>query len=66
MCYTLNNNNNLCTKTITKHDEVMYSYEYFNQFPISRAPVAQSVATRAVNPGVVSSNPGSANFLSED
>ena len=32
----------------------------------SRAPVAQSVATRAVNPGVVSSNPGSANFLSED
>ena len=32
----------------------------------SRAPVAQSVATRAVNPGVVSSNPGSANFLSDD
>ena len=31
-----------------------------------RAPVAQSVATRAVNPGVVSSNPGSANFLSDD
>ena len=31
-----------------------------------RAPVAQSVATRAVNPGDVSSNPGSANFLSDD
>ena len=26
----------------------------------------QSVDTRAVNPGVVSSNPGSANFLSDD
>ena len=27
--------------------------------------VAQSVTTRAVNRGVVSSNPGSANFLSD-
>ena len=33
---------------------------------ICRGPVAQSVAMRAVNPGVVSSNPGSANFLSDD
>ena len=30
-----------------------------------RVPVAQSVTTRAVNPGVVSSNTGSANFLSD-
>ena len=32
---------------------------------ISRFPVAQSAAKRAVNPGVVSSNPGSANILSD-
>ena len=38
----------------------------FFPFDESRAPVAQSVATWAVNPGVVSSNPGSANFLSDD
>ena len=31
----------------------------------SRAPVAQSVTTRAVNPEVVSSNPSSANILSD-
>ena len=33
---------------------------------ISRALVALSVATRAVNTGVVSLNPGSANFLSDN
>ena len=32
---------------------------------VLRAPVAQSVATRAVNPGVVSSNPSSVNILSD-
>ena len=31
----------------------------------SRAPVAQSVATQAVNPGVVSLNPSSANILTD-
>ena len=30
----------------------------------SRAPIARSVATKAVNPGVASSNPGSANIIS--
>ena len=32
---------------------------------LGRAPVAQSAATRAVNPGVMRSNPSSANILSD-
>ena len=34
-------------------------------FVICRAPVSQSVAKRAVNPGVVSKNPSSASILSD-
>ena len=45
---------------IVVNDEISFSFHF------GRAPVAQSVATRAVNPWVVSLNPCSANFLSDD
>ena len=72
---------NLCFQMLEFHKHVMRKREIvlsFNPLPnstewcvdvyfmnVSRTPVAQSVATPAVNPGVMSSNPSSANILSD-
>ena len=43
---------------------IVENYIYFKQITC-RVPVVQPVATRAINPGVVSSKPSSANILSD-
>ena len=63
----INNENSCVNKTHIPDIKLRQFYfvtSFLLQMFLHRVPVAQSLETRAVNPGVVSSNPSSANFLS--